>query len=121
MFETMIDPTGGPAPLSTEPGALAPRPADLSGLRLGVLANTKRNAAELLDAAAGGLGELYGTVLSVRHTKPHINDPVPRHMLDDLVAGCDVVVVGVGDCGSCSASGSRRAPRSRSRTGSPPS
>ena len=29
---------------------------------------------------------------------------VPPDMLADLVAACDVVVVGVGDCGSCSAS-----------------
>ena len=29
---------------------------------------------------------------------------VPEEILDGLRAGCDIVVVGVGDCGSCSAS-----------------
>ena len=104
MFDTMLDPTGTPGRAPDGGGALAPRPADLAGLRLGLLTNTKRNAAELLDAVARRLGDRHGTVRVVRHTKPGITDPVPPDQLADLVARCDVVVVGVGDCGSCSAS-----------------
>ncbi|MEU6701387.1 UGSC family (seleno)protein [Pseudonocardia sp. NPDC046786] len=106
MFESMIDPTGAPDPV-TAPGtgpALAPRPGDLAGLRLGLLLNTKRNAAELVDAIAERFTRGHGTVVSARHTKPFINDPVSPEVLADLVDRCDVVVVGVGDCGSCSAS-----------------
>lgn len=104
MFETMIDPTGALDPVVPAGGALAARPADLAGLRLGLLLNTKRNAAELLDAVAERFAQRHGTVVAARHTKPHINDPVPPDVLADLVARCDMVVVGVGDCGSCSAS-----------------
>ncbi|ALE81120.1 hypothetical protein WY02_25115 [Pseudonocardia sp. AL041005-10] len=104
MFETMIDPTGAADPVAPAGAALAPRPADLAGLRLGLLLNTKRNAAELLDAVAERFARQHGTVPAARHVKPHINDPVAPEVLADLVERCDVVLVGVGDCGSCSAS-----------------
>ena len=53
MFEAIIDPTAGPAADSErDPAALAARPASLSGLRLGLLANTKRNAEEVGDCGS---------------------------------------------------------------------
>src|ERR1700754_613054 len=56
-------------------------------------------------AAAGALlAAEHGGADVVRRRKLSITDPVPADTLAELVAACDVVVVGVGDCGSCSAS-----------------
>jgi hypothetical protein len=103
MFEALIDPTAG-ARSGSSGSTPAARPADLRGRRVGLLANTKRNAEEFLDAVAELLAAEYGTADVVRRRKQSITDPVPAEILAELVAGCDVAVVGVGDCGSCSAS-----------------
>jgi hypothetical protein len=103
LFEALIDPTAG-ANLSGGATALAPRPADLHGRTVGLLANTKRNAEQFLEAVADLLAAEHGATDVVRRRKLSITDPVPADTLAELVAACDVVVVGVGDCGSCSAS-----------------
>jgi len=103
VFEAMIDPTGRPSGGAT-PGARATRPAKLDGLVVGLLANVKQNAEPFLDAVGDLLAEQYGTAGVVRRKKLSITDPVPVPMLEELVEACDVVVTGVGDCGSCSAS-----------------
>jgi hypothetical protein len=99
----MIDPTAGPA---TRAGgtALAARAPDLRGRRVGLLANVKRNAEQFLDEVGTLLQTEHGAAGVVRRKKLSITDPVPPEMLRELVERCDVVVVGVGDCGSCSAS-----------------
>ena len=104
MFDSIIDPTAGPAGSTPGPLALAERPETLSGLRLGLLANIKRNAEQFLDEVAALLGEQYGVKAVVARKKPDITNTAPEQMLDDLRTQCDIVVVGVGDCGSCSAS-----------------
>jgi len=105
VFDSIIDPTIGPAADSNQDQAtLAARPADLSGLRLGLLANTKRNAEQFLDQVGRLLGEQYGMTTVVATKKPNIVDTAPEATLEQLRAECDVVVTGVGDCGSCSAS-----------------
>jgi hypothetical protein len=103
MFSAMIDPTGHP---STRQRAtvLAARKPDLRGRRVGLLANVKRNAEQFLDEVGGLLLREHGAAALVRAKKLSITDPVPPDILADLAASCDVVVVGVGDCGSCSAS-----------------
>ena len=105
VFDSIIDPTLGPAS-DTErgPTALADRPESLAGLRLGLLANTKRNAEQFLREVGELLAEQHGVKAVLATKKMDITDTAPRQILDDLRAGCDVVVVGVGDCGSCSAS-----------------
>jgi hypothetical protein len=103
LFEALIDPTAG-ATLSGGATALASRPAGLQGRTVGLLANTKRNAEQFLDAVADLLAAEHGAADVVRRRKLSITDPVPADTLAELVAACDVVVVGVGDCGSCSAS-----------------
>jgi hypothetical protein len=105
VFDSIIDPTIGPAADSNqEPAALAARPDSLSGLRLGLLANTKRNAEQFLDQVGRLLGEQYGMTTVLATKKPNIVDTAPEATLEQLRAECDVVVTGVGDCGSCSAS-----------------
>lgn len=105
MFETIVDPTRG---VSTETGvgrfALAERPEALKGLRLGLLANTKRNADVFLEELSTVLESEYGMRPVLTQKKPSIVDPLPEEMLEKFRAECDVVAVGVGDCGSCSAS-----------------
>jgi hypothetical protein len=103
MFEALNDPTAGARSGSAVAGQ-ARRPADLRGRRVGLLANTKRNAEEFLDAVADLLAAEHGAADVLRRRKNSITDPVPAEILAELVDGCDVVVVGVGDCGSCSAS-----------------
>lgn len=102
-FAAMIDPTAG---AWSRHGAtpLAARPAELRGLTVGLLANSKRNAEQVLDEIGALLASEHGTAGVVRRRKTSIADPVPAATLADLVERCDVVVVGVGDCGSCSAS-----------------
>jgi hypothetical protein len=103
MFSAMIDPTAGRA-TRARATVLAARRPDLRGSTVGLLANVKRNAAEFLDEVGALLTREHGATGVVRRKKLSITDPVPPDILADLVATCDVVVVGVGDCGSCSAS-----------------
>jgi len=103
MFDAMVDPTAGPAN-HARATVLAARKPDLRGSRVGLLANVKRNAEQFLDEVGALLRQEHGAADVVRRKKMSITDPVPPDILADLVASCDVVVVGVGDCGSCSAS-----------------
>ena len=105
MFDTILDPTVGlPGEGGPRRTALAARPADLAGLRLGLLVNTKRNAAEFLEEVAALLESRYAVTPVLTRTKPSIVHPAPPEMLAEFRTRTDVVVVGVGDCGSCSAS-----------------
>ena len=45
-----------------------------------------------------------GAASVMARTKLAFALPVPEDMLKELVSDCDVVITGVGDCGSCSAS-----------------
>ncbi len=103
MFDRILDPTG----LSTgsaSVAAAARRVPSLAGARVGLLNNTKQNAAELLTEVGRLLESRYGAVVTIQRTKPHVAFPVDEPMLKEIVAVSDVVVTGVGDCGSCSAS-----------------
>jgi hypothetical protein len=103
MFSAMIDPTAQPG-IRASATVLASRKPDLRGRTVGLLANVKRNAEQFLDEVGTLLQQEHGAARVVRRKKLSITDPVPADILDELVATCDVVVVGVGDCGSCSAS-----------------
>lgn len=105
MFESIIDPTLGSAIDSGRgPFELAKRPESLAGLRLGLLTNPKHNAAEFLDDVADLLVERYGMQKVLTTKKFNIRDAAPEETREQLREACDVVVTGVGDCGSCSAS-----------------
>ena len=98
----VLDPTGRRSARATD-ATLAPRRADLSGLRIGLLENTKHNAALLLEELAGHLERQRGARTVLRRTKTAFALPMPDELREEFVAECDVVLVGVGDCGSCSA------------------
>jgi hypothetical protein len=104
VFDSIIDPTIGPA--SSQPGhvMLAARPDALHGLRLGLLANTKRNAEQFLSDVGQLLADSYGVQVTLATKKPNIVETAPEPIMAELGGKCDIVVTGVGDCGSCSAS-----------------
>jgi hypothetical protein len=102
----ILDPTGGaPAPPTSTGPARAARRADLAGARIGLLENTKHNA-DLLLAELGRLlvAEHGAAEVAIVRTKQAFALPAPDDLVAEFVRGCDAVVTGVGDCGSCSAS-----------------
>lgn len=90
----LLDPTVKPLQGSA---SLAPRPLDLNGKVLGLLANGKRNADRLLDAVAALLQERYQVKGVVRVNKGDPSRPAPEPIMDDLLKQCDVVITGIGD------------------------
>lgn len=115
MTQTILDPTGrgaqhagsaaGPAdPQGRPTPELAPRPASLAGARIGLLDNTKHNALLFLTVVGELLVEEHGAAsVGIVETKKNFSIPVDEEIVSRYRESCDVVVTGVGDCGSCSA------------------
>lgn len=104
-LNAILDPTGraaaGPVASST---VFAPRPVDLKGAHVGLLDNTKHNALLFLQEVGKLLVSDYGAAdVSILETKHSFSVPVDGDLVARYRAKCDVVVTGVGDCGSCSA------------------
>lgn len=108
MPNAILDPTGRALSAAADrPAAavLAPRRADLGGARVGLLENTKQNAALLLTEIGKLLVAEYGAAeVTLLRTKTAFALPVSDDLVAEYTRECDVVVTGVGDCGSCSAS-----------------
>jgi hypothetical protein len=102
MPNAILDPTGTTAKSTAKAAPRAPRPATLRGKRVGLLINTKQNARPFLEEVGRLLKERYDVTLTER-TKVNFAVPEPEEVIKDLVAEADVIVTGVGDCGSCSA------------------
>ncbi len=99
----ILDPTGRSRRLKSAVD-LAARRVDLRGVRVGLLENTKHNADLFLDELGRLLLDEHEAAELTRRTKTAFALPVSEAELADLAAHCDVVITGVGDCGSCSAS-----------------
>jgi hypothetical protein len=105
----ILDPTGttGSTARGTQ-GTIAPprapRPASLRGATVGLLVNTKQNAAPFLDEVGRLLQERYGAAGVMARTKVNFAAPAPEDLVKEMTADCDVIITGIGDCGSCSAS-----------------
>jgi hypothetical protein len=93
--EPLLDPTGDTA--GTEDVRLAPRPAGLAGLRLGLLDNGKPNAALLLSEVAGELRRGWGVDSSSTYVKGYFGTPVEESLVQRILKNCDFVVAGIGD------------------------
>lgn len=104
MSTTILDPTGHSPEQLRRTHPATHRLADIRGLTIGLLENTKHNAALLLDELADHLIRDYNAAEVVRRTKTQFALPITVDLLAELKAECDVVITGVGDCGSCSAS-----------------
>ncbi|GAA3214774.1 UGSC family (seleno)protein [Microbacterium terregens] len=105
MPNAILDPTGrAAAATASSLAGLAPRPADLTGLRVGLLDNTKHNALLFLREVGNLLVSAHGVAeVSIVETKANFSVPVDDSIVARYAQECDVVVIGVGDCGSCSA------------------
>lgn len=111
MTNAILDPTGlGPAGDGPDAGAslatmtMAPRRGDLRGATVGLLATPKQNADVFIAEVGRLLREHEGAGNVVTHTKASVALPAPDELVDEMARQCDIVVTGVGDCGSCSAS-----------------
>jgi hypothetical protein len=110
MPNAILDPTGGAGAVAAAQGpdrgalTLAPRRGDLHGATVGLLVNTKKNADIFLGEVGRLLVERHGAASVLVRTKQNFAQPASEGLLKELTTECDVVITGVGDCGSCSAS-----------------
>jgi hypothetical protein len=103
MFDQILDPTGLTQRQTSE-AVRARRLPSLVGARVGLLNNTKQNAAPLLAELGKLLAVAYGAEVTIQRTKHLFAFPVDEGLLKEIKEASDVVITGVGDCGSCSAS-----------------
>ena len=81
---------------------LADRKSSLSGLRLGVLDNSKWNANKLLRGAAAALSEQIDFAAVNYYVKTHgFSTDAPAEMIAQIAEENDIVLTAIGDCGSC--------------------
>jgi hypothetical protein len=104
MPNAILDPTGATQTAAKPDAPRAPRRPDLKDVTVGLLVNTKQNAAPFLDEVGRLLTERYGAKTIVTRTKVNFAQPESEDAVKDMAAACDVIVTGIGDCGSCSAS-----------------
>lgn len=101
MVNPILDPTGQSK--KKEAGGLAHR-RPLAGARVGLLDNTKHNALLFLTEVGRLLVEEEGAgEVTIVETKKSFSVPVGDEIVGRYRDAADVVVTGVGDCGSCSA------------------
>ena len=90
----LLDPIEPPAPA---PVSLAKRLTTLEGTTLGLLENSKRNSATLLDLIADVLMKDYGVKEVVRRGKRSASYPAPDEVYDEMARRTAAVVTGIGD------------------------
>ena len=104
----ILDPTGTTATAARghqgSRAPHAPRRRDLRGATVGLLVNTKQNAAPFLDEIGRLLVQQHGAIGTMARTKVNFAAPAPDDLIKEMTTGCDVIITGIGDCGSCSAS-----------------
>jgi hypothetical protein len=93
--EAILDPTGqsGRARSAT----LAPRVTELRGIRLGLLDNTKANAARVLETLAEQLRAQHHIGDVSTYAKSYFGTPVEEDRAQEIAQSCDAVIAGVGD------------------------
>jgi hypothetical protein len=90
----ILDPTSPPLPVAAR---LALRPRDLNGKVLGLLNNSKANAATLLDEVGALLSERYEFAKVIKGSKPNASVPCPEHIVKEFASSCDVLITSNGD------------------------
>ena len=90
----LFDPTSRPVARAVE---MAPRPAALAGLRLGLVDNTKFNSDTLLWKLAERLERRHGTRVTVTRRKRSPSHEIDEAAVKALRAQADLVVSGIGD------------------------
>lgn len=102
MGAKILDPTGQ-ATITVEALQLAARPESLKGRTVALVDNGKQNAGVFVGQLADELVNRYGVAEVLIRKKPIATVESPSELLQELHDRADVVVIGVGDCGSCSA------------------
>jgi hypothetical protein len=90
----LFDPTSAPAARAL---TLAPRPAGLAGLRVGLVDNTKFNSDTLLGMLAERLQRRHGTRVTVTRRKRSPSHEIDENDIKTLRTQADLVVSGIGD------------------------
>ena len=90
----LLDPTVEAIPDHT---ILAPRPAALNGMVVGLLSNSKRNSDRLLHDIYLLLQDSYDFKDVVFLDKGDASRPAPKHIMDELLEKCDLVITATGD------------------------
>jgi len=80
----------------------APRPDSLKGKRVALIENTKYNSDRVLEMIGEILRDEYGVAETKLYRKIYSSVPAHEAIITDIRASCDVMIAGVGDCGSCS-------------------
>lgn len=93
--EKLLDPTGDSARAADN--TLAPRLRSLHGLTVGLLDNTKPNAAVLLENVARELQREHGLQASILYTKSYFGTPAEESLIQRILHNCDFAVAGIGD------------------------
>lgn len=90
----LFDPTSAPVAREVQ---LAPRRADLRGLRVGLVENTKFNSAAILKRLGDRLEARYGMTIVTMTTKRSASHSIDETQIESLRKQADVVVSGIGD------------------------
>ena len=90
----ILDPTSPALPVAAR---MATRPVDLNGKVLGLLDNSKANAAKLLDEVGALLSQRYEFAKVIRGSKPNASTPCPEQIVKEFASSCDVLITSNGD------------------------
>ena len=93
--EAILDPTGQSE--RARAATLAPRVTNLTGIRLGLLDNTKANASRVLETVAEQLRAQHHIGDVATYTKSYFGTPVEEDRAQEIAQSCDAVIAGVGD------------------------
>ena len=93
--EKLLDPTGDSERAADT--TLAPRLRSLRGLTVGLLDNTKPNAALLLSDVARELQRAHGLRASIMYTKSYFGTPAEESLIQRILHNCDFALAGIGD------------------------
>jgi len=90
----VLDPTVEPIPVDA---VIASRPETLDGKVVGLLANGKHNAPELLEMVQEVLADRFEFGAVISRNKGNASRPCPADILDEMAEQCDVVITASGD------------------------
>lgn len=77
--------------------APAPRIQGLRGARVGIVSNGWRSLDIMYEELCNALSQNFGVATLVHARKTNRIDPLETNQVEALVAGCDAVVIGLGN------------------------
>jgi hypothetical protein len=92
--QIVFDPRGA---IETAPLTLSPRVTEVSGLRLGVLDNTKWNANRLLRKTVAKLGDEFSFAAVHYYRKESFSKDADPALIEMIAAENDIVLTAIGD------------------------